>query len=164
MTSCTGNYTQYQSHLSECFHLVALQCVICFVDRASLYNLFQKSHPNQQTRQPPIQSEKYQCHIDIVGSPDDGHIVAQNMYRSWNKYTKKQRAPSWLHLKKKKYYMLDAQVFLLPHCTRHRYPTVSLAPRKPEHRHNGNHGNKGMYDSHEVIYTYGEMEHYTGLL
>jgi len=32
-----------------------------------------------QTRQPPIQSEKYQCHIDTVNSPDDGHIVARNM-------------------------------------------------------------------------------------
>jgi len=32
--------------------------------------------------------------------PDDGHIVARNMYRSWNKYTKKWCASSWLHLKK----------------------------------------------------------------
>jgi len=38
-----------------------------------------QSHPNQQTRQPPIQSEKYQCRIDTVSSPDDGHIVARNM-------------------------------------------------------------------------------------
>jgi len=38
---------------------------------------------------PPIQSEKYQCRIDTVSSPDDGHIVARNMYRGWNKYTKK---------------------------------------------------------------------------
>jgi len=35
-----------------------------------------------QTRQPPIQIEKYQCRIDTVSSPDDGHIVARNMYRS----------------------------------------------------------------------------------
>jgi len=42
-----------------------------------------------QTRQPPIQSENYQCRIDTVRSPDDGHIVARNMYRSLNKYTKK---------------------------------------------------------------------------
>ena len=34
------------------------------------------------TRQPPIQSEKYQCRIDTVISPDNGHIVARNMYRS----------------------------------------------------------------------------------
>ena len=33
----------------------------------------------QQTRQPPIQSEKYQCRIDTVSSPDDGHKVARNM-------------------------------------------------------------------------------------
>jgi len=41
-----------------------------------------ESHPNQQTRQPPIQSEKYQCRIDTLSSPDDGHTDAQNMYRS----------------------------------------------------------------------------------
>ena len=35
-----------------------------------------------QTKQAPIQSEKYQCRIDRVNSPDDGHIVARNMYRS----------------------------------------------------------------------------------
>jgi len=28
------------------------------------------------------QSAKYQCRIDILSSPDDGHIVARNMYRS----------------------------------------------------------------------------------
>jgi len=33
----------------------------------------------QQTRQPPIQSEKYQCRINTMNSPDDGHIVALNM-------------------------------------------------------------------------------------
>jgi len=33
----------------------------------------------QQTRQPPVQVEKYQCRIDTVSSPDDGHIVARNM-------------------------------------------------------------------------------------
>jgi len=35
-----------------------------------------------QTRQPPIHSKKYQCRIDTVSSPDDGHIVAQNTERS----------------------------------------------------------------------------------
>jgi len=35
--------------------------------------------PGLQTRRPPIQSEKYQCRIDTVSSPDDGHIVARNM-------------------------------------------------------------------------------------
>ena len=29
-------------------------------------------------RQPPIQSEKYQCRKDTVSSPDDGHMVARN--------------------------------------------------------------------------------------
>jgi len=33
----------------------------------------------QQTRQPPIQSEKYHCRKDTVSSSDDEHIVTQNM-------------------------------------------------------------------------------------
>ena len=53
-----------------------------------------------QTRQTPTQSEKYQCRIDTVSSPDDGRTVARNIQRSWNKYIKKYCAPSWLHLKK----------------------------------------------------------------
>ena len=35
--------------------------------------------PADQT--PPIQSDKYQCRIDTVISPDDGHIIARNMGR-----------------------------------------------------------------------------------
>jgi len=31
----------------------------------------------------------HQCHIDTVSFRDDEHTVARNMYRSWNKYTKK---------------------------------------------------------------------------
>jgi hypothetical protein len=38
-----------------------------------------ESHPNQQTRQPPIQGEKYQCRIDTVRNPDDGHIIVRNI-------------------------------------------------------------------------------------
>jgi len=103
--------------------------ILCFVDRASLYNLFQmkltsctllfsifistslhisgnyvpiirrsycmyatlvfftlygwlsgqQKPPILLTTEPPIQSEKYQCRIDIVSYPDDGHIVARNM-------------------------------------------------------------------------------------
>jgi len=97
--------------------------ILCFVDRASLYNLFQMKSirctlllsifistslhvsgnyvliirrtyciyatlvfftlngwlSGLQTRQPPIQSEKYQCRVNTVSSPDDGHIVARNM-------------------------------------------------------------------------------------
>ena len=45
-----------------------------------------ESHTNQQTRQPPMQNEKYQCRIDTVSSDDDGHIVARNMWRGWNKF------------------------------------------------------------------------------
>jgi len=36
-----------------------------------------KLQPADQT--PPIQSDKYQCPIDTVVSPDDGHMVARNM-------------------------------------------------------------------------------------
>jgi len=38
-----------------------------------------RSAAAEQTGQPPIHSGKYQCHIDTVSSPDDGHIVARNM-------------------------------------------------------------------------------------
>ena len=33
--------------------------------------------PADQT--PPIQTDKYQCRIDTVNSPDDGHMDARNM-------------------------------------------------------------------------------------
>jgi len=33
--------------------------------------------PADQT--PPIQSDKYQCRIDTVISPEDGHMDARNM-------------------------------------------------------------------------------------
>ena len=36
-----------------------------------------KLQPADQT--PPIESDKYQCRIDTVLSPDDGHMVARNM-------------------------------------------------------------------------------------
>ena len=39
------------------------------------------THPNQQTRQPPIYNGKYQCRIDTVGSVDDGQLVARNMHK-----------------------------------------------------------------------------------
>ena len=48
----------------------------------------------------PIPSQKYQCRIDTVSFPHDGHIIARNTYRSWNKRTKNYYVPSWLHLKK----------------------------------------------------------------
>ena len=67
--------------------------ILCFVDRAALYNLFQMK-PNRCTLLPSIfistslhvsgkcvlcMGEKYQCRIDTVSSSDDGHIVARNM-------------------------------------------------------------------------------------
>jgi len=63
-----------------------LGCFLCFVYRASLHNPFQMkptrcalllsifistSLSGLQTRQSPIQSDKYQCRIDTVSSPDD---------------------------------------------------------------------------------------------
>jgi len=45
---------------------------------------------DQQTRQ---------SRIDTVSSPDCGHIVARNMYNSWNECTKKYCAPSRIRLK-----------------------------------------------------------------
>ena len=36
-----------------------------------------KLQPVDQT--PPMQNDKYQCRIDTVISPDDGHMVARNM-------------------------------------------------------------------------------------
>ena len=62
-----------------------------------------KNDQNAVTKCRRLQSEKYQCGIDTVSSPDDGHTVARNMYRSLNKYTKNQRAPSWLNLHFGKY-------------------------------------------------------------
>jgi len=36
----------------------------------------------------PHRVKKYQCPIDTVSSPDDGHIDARNMKRNWNECTK----------------------------------------------------------------------------
>jgi len=40
-----------------------------------LMSLIPTSRPDSH----PYKSEKYQCRIDTVSSPDDGHIVARNM-------------------------------------------------------------------------------------
>jgi len=76
--------------------------VFCFVDRASLYNVFLKMKPTRCTQLLGIfistsvhvsgnyvygwlsglqtgQSEKYQCRIHTVSSPDNGHIFDRNM-------------------------------------------------------------------------------------
>ena len=45
--------------------------------------IIRRTHPNQHAIQSPIQSEKYQCHIDTVSSPDDRYIpVALQPYRA----------------------------------------------------------------------------------
>jgi len=61
----------------------------------SLYGCILDSHPHRV--------KKYHCRIYTVNSIDDGHIVARNMSRSWNNYTKKYCATSWLYLRKKLY-------------------------------------------------------------
>ena len=56
---------------------------------------------DQKTLRPPIQSDKYQCHIDTIQqfSPDDGHMDAKNMQRrEIHKYNKKNCALSWTYL------------------------------------------------------------------
>jgi len=40
----------------------------------------------QLNSQPPTHSDKYQCRIHTVHSPDDGHIDDRNMYSSENRY------------------------------------------------------------------------------
>jgi len=38
-----------------------------------------QEHMRLHTRQSSVQNNKYQCRINTVVSPDDGHIVARNM-------------------------------------------------------------------------------------
>ena len=98
------------------------ELILCFVDGASLYNLFQMK-PTRCTlllsifisttlhvsiNCVPIIRRTYcicatmviftvwvavwsadQYRTDTVSSSDDGHTVARNMYRSWNKHTTK---------------------------------------------------------------------------
>ena len=91
-------------NFSTCFGQMCAhhqESLLYLCDTGIFHSVWDETHPNQQTRQSPRQSEKYQCHIDTVSSPDDGHTVARNMYRSWNKYTNKKCVPIWFHLKKK---------------------------------------------------------------
>jgi len=57
-------------------------CVACWLGwsvRLAVWSAgWNECHPNQQTRQRPTQSEKYQCRIDTVSSPDDETIFARN--------------------------------------------------------------------------------------
>ena len=46
-------------------------------------------NPTSRPVSHPHRVKIYQCRIDTISSSSDGHIVARNMYRSWNKYTKK---------------------------------------------------------------------------
>ena len=77
MSPASGEFIVFIRHCY--FSLFMSGCLVCWLGWDY----------NQQTRQPPIQNKKYQCRIDTVNSPDPGHVVAGNMYRNWNKYTKK---------------------------------------------------------------------------
>ena len=70
-TTCSSSGELTVSMRHWYFSLYMGGCLVCRPD----------SHP-------AIQSEKYQCRIDTVSSPDDGHTVARIMLRIWNKYTK----------------------------------------------------------------------------
>jgi len=67
---------------TDCIYVTLVFFVLYWWLSGLLVRMRHESHPNQQTRQPPIQNEKDQCHIDTVSSPDDGNIDVQNMYRS----------------------------------------------------------------------------------
>jgi len=49
------------------------------------------------TRQSSIQSDKHQVSYRYI-SPDDGHIVARNMYRKEINILRKKCAPNWFYL------------------------------------------------------------------
>jgi len=71
----------------ELFQMMSIRCTILlsiFISTSlhvsgNYVPIIRRSHCICATKQPPIQSEKYQCRTDIVSSPDDGHIVARNM-------------------------------------------------------------------------------------
>ena len=50
-------------------------------------------------QKPPIQSDKYQCRIGTVNSPDDGHVCPKHVEKI-NKYTKQNCAPSWIYMQR----------------------------------------------------------------
>jgi len=95
-TKCTLLLSIFISYFSTCFGQLCVhhqENLLYLYDTGIFHSVWvavwsagwdetAQSHPNQQTRQPPIQSEKYQCRIDTVSSPDDGHTVARNMWRS----------------------------------------------------------------------------------
>jgi len=77
-TRCTllGVFISTFVHVSDNYVSIIRRtyCIYATLVFFTLYGSAEK-----QTRQPPIQSEKYRCRIDTVSSPDDGHIVARNM-------------------------------------------------------------------------------------
>ena len=62
-------------------------CLVCMVE--CIPSCIPDSHPHR------ITSTK--CHINTVVPPDDGHIVARNMYRNEINRVRK-CAPSWFYL------------------------------------------------------------------
>ena len=78
---CMGGCLVSYFNFSTCFGQLCAhhQENLLYLCDAGIFLLCMGGCLLQQTRQPPIQSEKYQCRIDTVSSPDDGHIVARNM-------------------------------------------------------------------------------------
>ena len=70
----------YLFYLSTCFGL-GLLCAHHLEKQLYLCNTWYLSLCMDEwyTRHSSIQSDKYQSPIDTVVSPDDGHLVAQNM-------------------------------------------------------------------------------------
>jgi len=69
-----------QSPSWEANQFSASQEIPCILWNPKIHYSIHKSPSwaSLQTRQPPIQSEKYQCRIDTVSSSDDGRIVVRN--------------------------------------------------------------------------------------
>ena len=82
-TRCTlilGTFISTSLHVSGNYVLI-IRRTYCICATLVFFTLY-RWLSGLLIRQPPIQSEKYQCRTDTVSSPDDEHIVARNMLRS----------------------------------------------------------------------------------
>jgi len=79
-TRCTlplSKFTSTSVHVSGTYVLI-ISRTYCIYVTLVFFTLYVWPS-GLQTRQLPIQSEKYRCRIDTVISPDEGHIVTRNM-------------------------------------------------------------------------------------
>ena len=79
-TRCTlllGIFISTSQHVSGNYVFI-IRRTYCICATLVFFTLY-RWLSDQQTRQPPIQSKKYQCRTDTVSSPNDEHIVARNM-------------------------------------------------------------------------------------